>query len=153
MVVFTVLLSTLGSWRYVCLFVAHIHEVYEVIFHALFYLILRLILRGSDKGDKEKWMDSRYIWIKKLTVFIDRIRLGKRKRMIPEFWLRQLIDKSISIIMFPSIIFADISIPLLLCKDSSQAKKSFSPLQKTGNFEASGLYRLRTLPINEIFLH
>lgn len=59
--------------------------VYEVIFHALFYLILRLILRGSDKRDKQKWMDLRHIWIKKLIVFVDRIRLGKRKSMIPEF--------------------------------------------------------------------
>lgn len=59
--------------------------VYEVIFHALFYLILRLILRGSDKRDKQKRMDLRHIWIKKLIVFVDRIRLGKRKSMITEF--------------------------------------------------------------------
>lgn len=53
--------------------------VYEVISPALFDLILRTILR-CNRGDEEKLLDSRYIWTKKWTVFVDKIRLGKRER-------------------------------------------------------------------------
>lgn len=53
--------------------------VYEVIFFVLFDLIFRIILR-CNRGDEEKLLDLRYIWIKKWTVFVDKIRLGKRER-------------------------------------------------------------------------